>query len=89
MGARALYYTDFILFRLFWQVGGAPNMCSKKFPVVKSRPAAGEITNLFWSCGAERWGLPGVLPSDPFLFVCAVNNFTLYFFTQTSPPSSA
>ena len=25
----------------------------------------------FLSCGAERWGLPGVLPSDPFLFVCA------------------
>jgi hypothetical protein len=56
--------------------GGAPNMCSKTLPCSEKWPAAGEI---FWSCGAERWGLPGVLPSDPFLFVCAVNEIILLF----------
>ena len=66
-------------------------MCSKKFSVVKSGPPQAnfflELTVVepsvgdFLGCCLE--------PSDPFLFVCAVNNFTLYFFTQTSPPSSA
>jgi hypothetical protein len=46
--------------------GGAPNMCSKKFPVRCSEKSGPPQANFFWSCGAESWGLPGVLPSDPF-----------------------
>ena len=51
-------------------------MCSKKFPVVKSGPPQ---ANFWGSCGAERWGLPGVLPSDPFLFVCLCAEIILLF----------